>query len=383
MYWWLVGRLQAVAWLLRPEARRRRIPVELPALWVSLGDPQRAFELTHEMADPEERARAQIRLIKALAENHEPERVTMLTRTALRTARGVATRIPRTWQLEDLIEALVGIGDLDTAERVTRLIPGGLSRDAALAQVLVADVEAGRFAPVDALAASLREPRYVLAVAVALAAADRLDQAETLADGIHNPDGHALSPEDLVRELARAGASERARHRAQREIDPLRRARCFVALLAGPVDDAVVELALTAVRAMENQIARADELAHLSGALHQAGRPDVAAAVAQEAFDATAGRWTRNPIEAALSADTLQELLKALPLEADAAFVDRVAVEALAAARHGRGRHGPETRERTAGSGKPVGRRRSTRSGRGPGPGRGSVSEVRGHVGPA
>ena len=196
--------------------RNRAIPVDLPALWVRLGQRRRGEALARALPEPRARAEAQARVATALAETGREDR-------AEETARGITDPATRAAALGAVATVLArtdrqrALALLDDAERTARGIRTSHVWPLVLGTVAGAMADAG-FWQRAALAVRDIPAHYAAAgagirrsVAAALAADGQVVRAEETARGIADPMvrsaalasvGKALLAADRVRGLA-------------------------------------------------------------------------------------------------------------------------------------------------------------------------------------
>jgi len=122
--------------------RNARVPAELPAIWMTVGFPERATALAHGIADIRARARAVTLMVPAAASRGDD----WMERCAT-AAEQVATTIPHPgWRadaLAQLAEAIARAGDHDRALRVAEQISQPSTRAAALRRLVPVIAAAG------------------------------------------------------------------------------------------------------------------------------------------------------------------------------------------------------------------------------------------------
>jgi lipopolysaccharide biosynthesis regulator YciM len=172
----------------RLTTRNTNIPTQLPALWATLGHPNRAETLARSITNPGRQVQALASLVTALVTAGELDRARRLVTDAETLARSITDPDQQSRVLDSLVEALVTAGELDRARR------------------LVTDAET--------LARSITDPdqqREVLdSLMTVLVTAGELDRAEILVRSITNPDQQRGALASLVMALATAGELDRA-----------------------------------------------------------------------------------------------------------------------------------------------------------------------------
>ena len=339
--------------------RNAAIPNRLPAVWVSLGQPDRAEALARSITKPDSRAWALAEVARALAADGQLEE-------AGRMARSVSEPGFRAWALAGVTGALAAAGQRDAAgqaagdaDAAARSITERQSRAWALAGVTGALAAAGQrdaagqaAGDADAAARSITEPQsraWALAgVTGALAAAGQHDaagqaagDADAAARSITEPDSRARALARLARALAAAGQHDAAGRAAgdadaaARSItDPDSRAWALAevayALAAAGQYEPAERVAGDAVAAagLAAPFYRALALAEVACARAAAGQHDAAGRAAGDA-DAAA----RSITDPDSRARALAEVACALAASGHQEPAERVAGDAEAAAR--------------------------------------------------
>ncbi|MFF0312037.1 trypsin-like peptidase domain-containing protein [Streptosporangium sp. NPDC004379] len=149
-------------------------PLELPVVWVRLGESGRAVRLARSVVDADARAKTLAAVVKAMAEAGEPG-----------AAKAVACSIDRveqrSWALAAVVKAMADAGETSAAETLARSIEETDRRIWALA-----------------------------AVARASRSAELLDEAERLIPSVVDPDEQAQAVVTLARAAAECGDVARA-----------------------------------------------------------------------------------------------------------------------------------------------------------------------------
>ena len=205
----------------RLSLRNDDLPVQLPALWVHLGQPHRAEQLARSITDPARQAGALTAVAKALAAAGQPERAEQLARSITDPAR-------RAGALIGVAQAWVAVGQPERAEQLARSITKSDRQMSALTAVAKALAAAGQPERAEQLARSITDPARragaLIGVAKALAAAGQPERAEQLARSITDPARRAGALIGVAKALAAAGQPERAEQLARSITDPARRA---------------------------------------------------------------------------------------------------------------------------------------------------------------
>ncbi|WUI00928.1 hypothetical protein OHR68_03655 [Spirillospora sp. NBC_00431] len=212
--------------------RNSNIPAGLPAVWIRMGNPNRAEALMHSIPDPSDRVRALSEMVRALVDSEEVSRARQLVADAESTARAITDPDDRMRALATVVGGLVAVGEpararqaAVDAESIARSATELSRRRDALAGVAVgALVKAGesdraRQVAADAGATALtifNSPSYKgppMGPAVdSLMAAGEPDKAEAFARSLSEPSATALAA--VANGLAKAGKADRARQAA-------------------------------------------------------------------------------------------------------------------------------------------------------------------------
>jgi hypothetical protein len=175
------------------ELRNSFIPVELPALWATLGQPDRAEQLARAMSIPSARVQAMADLARAVAATGDTDRAHRLTLHAEQTARTITHPMWRASAYSELVGAAMASGDPARARQFAEL----------------AEQSAGNVADLSDQAWALIE----LAEAVA-ASGDHehtVQWAERSARNISEPSERARALAQMARTMAAAGDQEQSR----------------------------------------------------------------------------------------------------------------------------------------------------------------------------
>lgn len=121
--------------------RNSHIPTDLPAVWVTLGQPNRAEALVRSSTDSTRRMWALLALAAALAAAGDQERAIGVLTEAAAVAHTSAVA-PHIW-LTRLVDTMVEIGEIDRAEGLARTIADPHAQCAAVRPVVAALVRVG------------------------------------------------------------------------------------------------------------------------------------------------------------------------------------------------------------------------------------------------
>ncbi|MEU9833853.1 trypsin-like peptidase domain-containing protein [Streptosporangium sp. NPDC048047] len=263
-------------------------PVELPVLWVRLGESGRAVRLARSVVDADARAKILAAVAKAMAEAGEPGAAETLARSIDRVEQ-------RSWALAAVVKAMAEAGEPGAAETLARSIEETDRRIWALAAVARASRSAGL-----------------------------LDEAERLIPSVTDPDTQAQAVVTLVRAAAECGDVARAEvlvHRIPRMGQRVPALSAVLRALAGGDRDRIPAVMKEAEEAAETILRERGQdraLGALVTAIARCG--DVARAVA------LADRLPPYPRSSALAAlagavgadgdpERAQELVDAIPLD--------------------------------------------------------------------
>jgi tetratricopeptide (TPR) repeat protein len=342
----------------RLQDRNRAVPIDLPAVWVSLGQRQRAEELARAIPDPPSSwsATALTNVAIALVQAGQPDHA---VRIAEELQRAGDIGSPGRWGLMTLAEALARAGQLEDAERVAAAIDDSWTRTWALVRIAEALAGAGQFedaqrvaAQAERAAADIDKPwdraQARVKIAEALARVGQLEDAERVAAGIEYPKFRVEAQVKISDVLARAGHLEGAKRLAgEAELaaadidDPLDRVSVLTGLAvalaaAGQLEDA---LRLRVAAYIDDPFGRQEEpLERIAEALAGADRFEDALRVAADIDDRS---WRARALarisEALAGAGQLEDALR-VAVDIDdrswrAEALTRIA-EALAGAGH-------------------------------------------------
>lgn len=211
--------------------RNSNIPASLPAVWIRLGNPNRAQALIHSITDPGDQVQALSEMVRALAEAGELSRARQAAADAESTARAITDPDDQMRALALVVGGLVAVGESGQARRaavdaesIARSIAEPQRRVYALTEVVVgALVEAGeldhaRQAAADAGSTALTifdsgdQGRLVRPAVNSLMAVEEPDKAEATARSMSDPSAKALAA--VADGLVAAGELDRARQAA-------------------------------------------------------------------------------------------------------------------------------------------------------------------------
>jgi lipopolysaccharide biosynthesis regulator YciM len=244
--------------------RNSNIPVNLPAVWITLGQPARATALANGIADAHTRIQALTLMIAAAHSAGEHDLVPRVATDAERAAREVTDPDRRAYALHRLVGVFAAAGEYDRAERVARQITHPWWWRADALSTLV-----GVFA-----VAGERER------AVRVAA-----DAERVVREIIEPGRRADALRDLAGAFVVAGERDCAERVAREIIQPWQRADALSSLVEAFVVAGERDRAECVVREVTDPGWRADALSSLAGVFVVAGEHDRAECVVREVTD--------------------------------------------------------------------------------------------------
>jgi lipopolysaccharide biosynthesis regulator YciM len=187
----------------RLSVRNRSLPVQLPALWVRLGQPDRAEQLARSISDPDHQGRALAKVAEALAAER-PDRAEQLA---------LSFSFWRSTALAAAARGWTAAGQPDRAEQLAALLDPS-SDQWALAEIAGMWVEAGYLERAEQLAGGIRLLKWraeaLTKVAAGWVAAGQLDRAEQLARGITDPYSQAVALTEVATAMVTAGQRGRA-----------------------------------------------------------------------------------------------------------------------------------------------------------------------------
>ncbi|WP_344246638.1 hypothetical protein [Actinocorallia libanotica] len=125
-------------------ARTHALVSLIPGL-VQQGEYERAETIAYSPTDPVIRVQAVISLMTAWLKADEPERVRAVIHTAEEMIGLLADNRTQTADLSALVSVLIGLNELDHAERTARSIPDPVVKQSALITILPSLMEGGRF----------------------------------------------------------------------------------------------------------------------------------------------------------------------------------------------------------------------------------------------
>ncbi|MGC4981600.1 hypothetical protein ACLQ18_13305, partial [Streptomyces sp. DT193] len=257
------------------EFRNANIPAELPAVWVTLGQPNRAEALAHALTNADQQARALAGAAGAAAKAGDHKRAHELATEAEQLARTISRPDQQAQVLAAVVEAVVAAGDHERAEQLARTI----SRPDQQAQALSA-------------------------VAGLVAVAGDHERAEQIVRTITGAFQRAWALAGMARAMAEAGDHERVREWAtvvaqiaRTLTDPFQQAQVLAAVVEAVVAAGDHERAEQITRTLTDPFQQAWVLAAVAGAVAAAGDLERARELAAEAE--RIARTITNPVQQA------------------------------------------------------------------------------------
>jgi hypothetical protein len=287
--------------------RNRAVPIELPALWVRLGQTQRGEALARSISAPDIQAAALDAVIKAIAETGNWDRAEQLARTVgdpnveVKALTSVATVLATAghWKraeqlahtlpsrahvqvLRSVASTMARAGQLDRAERVVHTLPNRASQAGALAAVATALAGVGHWDHAEQFARKVATPsvraRALGAIAARLAGVERdrasvlATEAEKLARGLSNRGSRTRVFSVVATALARAGHWDRAEELARSITDPSAQAKALSAVAITLARASHSNRAEQLTRTIPNRVAQAEALRAVATALAKTGQ---------------------------------------------------------------------------------------------------------------
>ena len=331
----------------RLSLRNAAVQPQLPALWVRLGQPDRAESLACTITDPVKRASALAGVVAALAAAGQGERAEHLVRTIT----DPEWQTPE-WQasaLAGIAAALAAAGQEERAvrlageaEQLARTITNRDFRAATVAKTAAALAIAGQRERAEQLARTIHDSskqasalaeivRALAGVVAELAVAGQEEravrlagEAETVARDITDPDEQASALAHAAAALAAAGQEERAEQLARTITDSYWQASALAgiaaALAAGGPRERTVRLAVEAeqlARTITDPYWQVSALATVAVRLAAAGQGERAERLARTITDSDSQAWALAGIAAALAAAGQEEQAVRLAVEAE------------------------------------------------------------------
>ena len=219
-------------------------PPDLPGLWATLGNPNRALAIARTILDPDARAHAFTILVQALAASGDKEGAV----NAAELAQAAAARVAYGWRqsqlLTDLVDASAAAHEFRLAQNTAAMIANRDDQARTLAKVTRMSAAAGEYDVAEGSAAMItnREVRAGAYVALVSALADdgNYELARSTASTIRSQDARARALATLVKALALTGEYDQAaaladvaRRTAVKIVNPEARATALTTLVEG------------------------------------------------------------------------------------------------------------------------------------------------------
>jgi hypothetical protein len=268
--------------------RNAHVPVNLPAVWETIGYPERAEALARAITDAGQRSQALSELARAAANAGESDRCKQLTDQAIAVCQAITDPVRKARMLGDLAWSTAMAEDLDRAQAIARQITVPAQSARVLAGLAEAAAAAGDLGHAEAISMEITDPiqraRVLHGIAEAAVTAGDLDRAEAISMEITDPSQRAHVLHGIAE--ARAGKPKRVRRFVRFEIpDPSWKTQVLVQLAEAAATAG--DLAQAEAVALEITILarRAQVLAGLAGAA-LAGDQHLAWRLARRATDA-------------------------------------------------------------------------------------------------
>ncbi|MFI9602752.1 hypothetical protein ACIHCX_23380 [Streptomyces sp. NPDC052043] len=271
------------------ESRNALIPTTLPAVWATLGYPNRAEQIARAITHPGQRALALAGVVGAVAAAGDHVRARELATDTEQIAQALASPYERALALAGVAGAVAAAGDHEHAKQIAQTLTNPDQRARALAGVAGAVAAAGDHEHAEQIARTLTNPfqgaRALAGVAGAVAAAGDHVRArqlatdtEQIAQALTNPYERARALVGVVGAVAAAGDHVRARELAteteqiaQALASPYERALALAGVAGAVAAAGDHEHAKQVARAIAHPDQRARALAEVAGAVAAAG----------------------------------------------------------------------------------------------------------------
>ncbi|MBT2231671.1 hypothetical protein [Nonomuraea sp. NEAU-A123] len=274
--------------------RNANIPIQLPAVWVKLGNPMRAEALARSISNAKSQAKALTTLARALADAGQHDHAAQVAQQAEAQATLIKEPKSQAQVLSDLIVPFSKVGWLvhadqlaERAEIIARSITGSFSQIQALGGLVNALARAGQFDRAKALAYTMADsdpPSRVLHDLIGvLAGAGEFDRAEAVADSIANEPSQAQALRTIAHSLARAGKFDSAETLARSIADFGSQSGALRDIASALARNGQLERAETLADAINDHTHQFQALRILANALGAAGYPDRVIDVARRA----------------------------------------------------------------------------------------------------
>ncbi|WP_331732305.1 hypothetical protein OG592_41510 (plasmid) [Streptomyces avidinii] len=263
------------------ETRNAHIPTKLPALWATLGQPNRAEQIARALTDLREQARALAGVVGEVAEAGDFERAEQIAHT-------ITDPDQRARALVGVVGAVAEAGDHERAEQIARALSDPREQALALAGAVAAAGDHERAEQITRTIVDSRERTRALAgVAGAVAAAGDLERAEQIVRAISDPWERARALAGVVGAVAEAGDHERAEQITRTISDPWEQALASAGVAGALAEAGDFERAERIARTITNPDHQVQALAGVAGAVAEAGDDERAAGLAADAEQIT------------------------------------------------------------------------------------------------
>jgi hypothetical protein len=292
--------------------RNAAIPISLPSVWVTLGQPDRADALARSLPDLDRQAAALTKVAKALASAGLDEQAARAAEAAETAARSITDPDRQADSLGEVAGALAGAGLAEQAAATARSITDPDRQGWALTKVAGALAGAGLAEQAAATARSITNPdqqAWALGeVAKALAGAGLAEQAAATARSITDPYWQAAALGEVAEALAGAGLYDRAEATALSITNLGRRAWAMAGVAetlagAGLAEQAAraAEAAETAARSITDPEQQGWAMGEVAKALADAGLDEQAAATVRSITDPDQQAWALTEVAEGLA----------------------------------------------------------------------------------
>jgi tetratricopeptide (TPR) repeat protein len=281
------------------QTRNANIPINLPAVWATLGQAARAESLANGISDLYQRARSLAGIARSVANLGDPDRSRRLTVDAEAMVRTIGYPLLQVWALTDIAQAVAEIGDLDRAwqlaadaEAIIRTIGPPSQQAVSLARLARAAVGIGDLeraqqlaADAEAIVCTITDPYWhgqaLADIAKAVAGIGDLERArqlaadaEAIAHTITDPylQGHALA--DIALAVADAGEPGRAEEIAHTITDPYGRGEALAGITRAVADAGDPDRAEAIARTITDPDQQVRALVDVAQAVADAGDPN-------------------------------------------------------------------------------------------------------------
>ncbi|MGW2821801.1 hypothetical protein ACWC24_12445 [Streptomyces sp. NPDC001443] len=272
------------------ESRNANIPAELPAVWTTLGQPNRAEALAHALTNPLQQVRALVRVVEAVAATGDHERARAMATDAEQIARTITEPFQHPWALVDVAGAVAAAGDHQRAEQIARTITDPFEQGQALADVAGAVAATGDHQRAERIARTFTDPywqvRALADVAGAVAATGDHERARAMATDAEQIARTIANKWVMVRvagAVAAAGDHQRAEQIARTFTNPFEQGQALADVAGAVAATGNHQRAEQIARTITNPFEQGQALADVAGAVAATGDYERARAMATDA----------------------------------------------------------------------------------------------------